>query len=207
MEVSMELHEALTQIAEIHQGVARAEKFHGYRAVPVAFSGILAIAAAMLQPLVVGDPGENFSAYLVLWLGAAVLSVGATGLELLSSLHKTQSRLERQKTFVAITQFLPCLLAGALLLVVMARYAADSVWMLPGLWEMLFGLGIFASCRLLPRAVFWVGAYYLAAGAMCMAMAQGDYALSPWAMGLPFGIGQLLCAGVLWNSEVYDEQE
>jgi hypothetical protein len=203
----MELHEALAQIAEIHQGVARAELFRGYRAVPVALSGMLALTAAVMQPVLVGVPAENFSGFLLLWLGAAILSVIATGLEMVWSLHKTPSRLERQKTFVAISQFLPCLLAGGLLLVVMGRWAQDSTWMLPGLWSILFGLGIFASCRFLPRGIFWIGVFYLAAGAVCLALAQGDNAFSPWAMGVPFGIGQLLCALVLWRTEVIDEQK
>jgi hypothetical protein len=205
----MELHEALAQIAEIHQGVARAELLRGYRAVPVALSGMLALTAAVVQPVVVGAPTDNLSAYLLLWLGAALLSVLATALEMVWSLYKTPSRLERQKTFVAVSQFLPCLLAGALflLLIVLARWAPDSMWMLPGLWAMLFGLGIFASCRFLPRRIFWIGACYLAAGAACLALAQGENAFSPWAMGLPFGVGQLVCAAVLWRTEIINEQK
>ena len=45
----MELREALTQISEIRQRVAQAEVFRGYRAVPVAFSGLLALATACVQ--------------------------------------------------------------------------------------------------------------------------------------------------------------
>ena len=40
--VPMELRDALTQIAEIRQKVAQAEQFRGYKALPVAFSGVLA---------------------------------------------------------------------------------------------------------------------------------------------------------------------
>ena len=36
--------------------------------------------------------------------------------------------------------------------------------MLPGLWQILFSLGVFASCRLLPRATFGVAVFYLVAG-------------------------------------------
>ncbi len=31
-------------------------------------------------------------------------------------------------------------------------------------------------------------------------MAQGEHALSPWAMGLPFGVGQLAAAAVLYRT-------
>jgi hypothetical protein len=67
--------------------------------------------------------------------------------------------------------------------------------MLPGLWQVLFSMGVFASCRFLPRQMFAVGVWYLAAGVTCLALGSG--AFSPWAMGLPFGFGQLMVATVL----------
>ena len=69
--------------------------------------------------------------------------------------------------------------------------------MLPGLWQVLFSMGVFASCRFLPRQMFAVGVWYLAAGLTCLALGSGARAFSPWAMGLPFGFGQLLVATVL----------
>ena len=59
------------------------------------------------------------------------------------------------------------------------------------------GLGIFASVRSLPRAVAWAGAWYVAAGVVVLALSSQTQALSPWAMGLPFVIGQLLLAAIL----------
>jgi len=44
-------------------------------------------------------------------------------------------------------------------------------------------------------------------GLWCLAQAQGQAALSPWAMALPFGVGQLVTAGVLyWALERAHEQ-
>jgi hypothetical protein len=42
-----------------------------------------------------------------------------------------------------------------------------------------------------------VGAWYVACGLGCLAFAQGTLAFSPLAMGVPFGLGQLLVAAVL----------
>jgi hypothetical protein len=159
LEASMELREALTQIAEIRRGVTRAEVFRGYRAVPVAFSGLLALAAAILQHVVVGNPTQNLPGYLTFWMGVALVSVCATGLEMLWSLHVSPSSLERQKTLVAVREFLPCLVVGGLVTMVVARWGPGGGWMLPGLWAMLFGLGIFASQRFLPRAIIAVAVY------------------------------------------------
>jgi hypothetical protein len=72
---------------------------------------------------------------------------------------------------------------------------------------MLFGLGILASRRQLPRATFWVGAYYLLAGCFCLAWANGEFALSPWALGVTFGVGQLLSAAVLLEPGRMDHEE
>jgi hypothetical protein len=68
--------------------------------------------------------------------------------------------------------------------------------MLPGIWQIVFSLGVFASCRFLPRPIAAAGAWYLLTGLFCIALADGR-ALSPWAMGIPYGAGQLLVAGIL----------
>jgi hypothetical protein len=74
--------------------------------------------------------------------------------------------------------------------------------MLPGLWCVLFSLGVFASYRLLPASVFWVGVYYLLCGVGNLWWGQGDNALAPWLMGVSFGGGQLLSAAILyWKLE------
>jgi C4-dicarboxylate transporter len=43
----MELHEALSQISEIRQQMARSEVFRGYRSMTVGFSGVLGLLAAV----------------------------------------------------------------------------------------------------------------------------------------------------------------
>ena len=72
--------------------------------------------------------------------------------------------------------------------------------MLPGLWQIVYSLGVFASCRLLPRATFWVAVFYLGTGLAALAAGPGDAALSPWTMGLPFATGQFLAAAVLYRT-------
>jgi hypothetical protein len=97
----------------------------------------------------------------------------------------------------AVEQFLPCIVVGILLTVVLTRVAPQDSWMLPGLWAVIFSLGVFASCRFLPRQMFVVGAWYLAAGLVSLLIGANHHLLLPWAMGLTFGVGQLLVAAVL----------
>lgn len=201
----MELHEALEQISEIRLQVARTEVFRGYRSVPVAFSGILAVLAAGLQPLLVANPVQNITAYLTLWIGVAAITVTLTGMEMWVRCQRSATVLTREITWLSVEQFLPSMVAGGLLTYVLVNFASDSVWMLPGLWQILFSLGVFASCRLLPRATFGVAVFYMASGILCLVVARGESALAPWAMGVPFGFGQLMVAAMLyWTLERND---
>jgi hypothetical protein len=195
----MELREALSQISEIRQQMARTEVFRGLRSVPVAFSGLLAWAAAIAQAVWIPEPTRDVASYLTLWIGAAAIGIAAAAVEMvIRARHST--RWSREHTWLAVEQFLPCVVVGGLTTLVLVRASESVLWMLPGLWSILFSLGVFASRRLLPSAIFGVALYYLVAGLACLALAQGESALSPWAMGIPFGGGQLLAAAVLYGT-------
>ena len=198
----MELREALTQIAEIRRQMAKNEVFRGYRSAPVAVSGLLAVAAAIVQPRFAPDPAQNIGPYLTLWIGVALFSMAAVALEMTLRLQWTGDRTHLELTRLAIEQFFPCVVAGVLVTAVLARGDSQYLVLLPGLWQILFSLGICASARLLPRAIFAVGAFYLLSGIIVLLGASQDLSLSPWSMGLPFGVGQLVSAGILyWTLE------
>ena len=201
----MELRDALSQIAEIRARVAAAERFRGYRAVPVALTGVLAVLAAAVQPLLVPDPAGDVGRYLRLWLWTAGVAAAVAGSGIWLRHRRTADRLTKQLTWLAVGQFAPCLVAGAVVTLIVTRHASEHAPLLPGLWQVFFSLGVFASCRLLPRAVAAVGVVYLLGGAANLALAGGPAAYHPLAMGLPFGLGQLLTAAVLyWNLERTD---
>jgi hypothetical protein len=190
----MELQHALAQVSEIREHLARTELFRGYRSLTVGFSGLVGLAAASVQVVCLPQPTERLAAYLALWIGAAALNVIVVGAELWLRASKTRTYLARQTTLFAVEQFMPSLVVGGLLTLVIVNRARESAWMLPGLWALVFSLGIFASCRLLPRAVFAVGLWYLVAGVVALIWGQGTAALSPWIMGITFGMGQLFAA-------------
>jgi hypothetical protein len=198
----MQLQEALTQISEIRQQMARSQVFRGYRSVTVGFSGLVAFGAALWQRWQIPQPAHQIFAYLELWVTAASLSALVAGTEMAWRARRSRSRIQGQITLLAVEQFLPCLVAGAMLTYVLLHFAAPTLWMLPGLWAILFSLGGYASCRLLPRPMFWAAGFYLIAGMLCLIWGQREHAFSPWSMGLTFGCGQLLTAGILyWTLE------
>jgi hypothetical protein len=198
----MHLRDALDQISEIRQHMAEAQVFRGYRSATTGFTALVAAGAAVVQARWVPEPAKHVHAYLAVWCAAALVSVVIVGLEMVVRCRRAGSPLQSQITRVVADQFVPSLVAGGLLTVVIARFAADCLWMLPGLWAITFSLGVFASRRFLPRSIIVIAGYYLVAGLYCLTLDRSAAALSPWTMGLLFGVGQLLTAAILyWNLE------
>ena len=192
----MELRDAIDQITAIRTQLAATERLRALRAVPVAFSGLLALLAAAAQTLWIVVPAASTTRYLLLWVGTAAISALAAGLELLWRVRLSGSRLSAANALVALQQFLPSSVAGAVVTAVIAVRLPELLWLLPGLWQLLFGLGNLAAHRLLPGPAVLVGSLYLATGTACLWL--GPLALAPWAMGLPFLAGQATLAAILW---------
>ena len=75
---------------------------------------------------------------------------------------------------------------------------------LPGIWALLYGLGLLASKPFLPRMIGWVALFYILCGCVLLqrAVELGLGSLSPWEIGIPFGVGQILSGLILyWNLE------
>lgn len=201
----MELREAMRQISDIRRQMARGEMFRGYRSATVGFSGLLGILAAVFQSRWVATPSVDIDRYLALWVGVAAVSLIVAGAELCWRSFASGPGMSRELTKLAVEQFSPCLVVGALLTLSIYRGAPQVAWMLPGLWSFTFALGVFASYRLLPPQVFWIGSYYLVCGVLCLLYGQGEQAFAAWQMGITFGGGQLISAVILyWTLERSD---
>lgn len=192
-----ELHNALHQVSEIRAQVSRIETFRGYRSVTIGFSGILACVASVCQAMWLPDPATRLAFWLTLWIAVAAVSVSVIGGEMIWSLYRSGSRWRVRTTKAALEQMLPCLVAGVLVTVVLLQCHPQSATLLPGLWSILFSLGVFSSCRLLPPAVWWIAIWYLVAGCVVLTVCRGEYGFSPFAMAGTFGVGQLWTAAIL----------
>jgi len=192
-----DLHKALGDIETIRRQVARSTEFRGYGPATVAGTAAMAVGAAVLQWKLLQDPAEHVAQYLILWFATAAMAASMAGAQMYTRSRRLHSGMSDEMIRMAVEQFLPSVGASLLLTFVLVRFVPSSVWMLPGMWQVVFSLGIFASCRFLPRAMLGAGAWYLLTGLVCIA--QGDArALSPWTMGIPFAVGQLIVAGVLY---------
>jgi fumarate reductase subunit D len=202
-----DLDKALADITAIRIQMARGTEFRGYGPATIAATGLLAVLSAVIQALWLPAPASDALAYLALWLVTAIVSVLLIGIEMVARTRRIHSGLADEMIHAAIEQFLPAGVAGSLLTFVLWRFVPQSLWMLPGLWQIVFSLGILASCRSLPGPIFAAGVWYLVTGLACLALANDAYAFSPWAMAVPFGIGQLFIALVLYRSFGEDDAQ
>lgn len=200
----VEIYKALDQIEQIHEHLARAEMCRDWRSGPVACGGVVALVAAAVQGASVGVPPtpRRFVEY---WVAVAALNAAIAGFGMLKSYFSQPSPLIRRRSRILAGQFSPCIAAGALVTATLVGANFASIRFLPGLWAIIFALGVFAARPYLPRIIGWIGLYYVVAGGILLAIgANGtpDLALAPWGMGLTFGPGQLLMGLVLyWNLE------
>ena len=191
-----ELNRALGDISSIRRQMARSTEFRGYGPATLAATGLIACLAAAVQAVFVPDPVNHISTYLSVWIWTAVLSAALTGVQMYTRTRRMHSGMSQEMMHMAVEQFLPSAGAGLLITIVLVRYVPAALWMLPGIWQVIFSLGVFSSCRFLPRPMLAAGAWYLLTSLVCISLGGGR-ALSPWAMGIPYGAGQLLVAGVL----------
>lgn len=197
----MDHRDAMQQLEAIRRQMARAEQFRGYRAETVIGSGVLAIAGGGLQPVLIPSPADHPGTWLLLWLGIAAATLAAVGWEMLARCRSSQSSMSTRLTWQVIELLSPVLFVGASLAIVFYYTAPEILWILPGVWSLLVGLGLFSLSRVLPRPVLLPALFYLTAGVVCLVEFQGDAALGPLAMAVPFGTGQILLGAVLLLSQ------
>jgi len=191
-----DLNKALGDISSIRRQVARTTEFRGYGPATLAATGGIAILAACAQAVWLPNPASQFHLYMAIWVSTAILSAALIAVQTVTRSHRIHSGMADEMIRMAVEQFLPAAGAGALLTIVLVGSVPAAVWMIPGLWQITFSLGVFSSCRFLPRQMTAAGAWYLLTGLTCIALAD-NRALSPWTMGLSYGVGQLLVAGIL----------
>jgi len=192
-----QLNDALAEIHAIRAQIALGSEFRGYGPASVASTGALALAVAFAEVRWHGEHESNFGVYLAVWSVTAVVALVLSGTETVLRARRVHGGFAQHMIYQAAEQFLPAVASGLLLTAVLVHFAPPFEWLLPGLWQIFFGLGMFASSRFLPRCIVLVGYWYLATGLITIAALPSGGSISPWAMGLPFGIGQLLVAAVL----------
>lgn len=200
-----ELNKALADILEIRARVAQGTAFRGYGPVAMSITALIGLMTAEIMSVMV--PAAGAKLFIGLWMGAGVLASAVIRLEMQGRSQRHHSSLATAMINQAIEQFLPAAAAAVFLPLFLLQFAPSSAWMMPGLWQILVSLGIFASVRSLPRGMPLAGGWYFVSGFVSLLVANQSMALSPWLMGLPFFGGQMLIAFILYYSAQSEERE
>lgn len=191
-----DLRGALDDLALIREQVAKSSQFEGLGPVTLSATGILALIVAATQSAWLKDPRAHAGQFIAEWYAAAAISIVVIGIEALFRSQRVHGSMAIPMLQQAAKHFCPALVAGGLLTVALLRADPAASWLLPGVWEIIFSFGAFAMAPMLPKPIFIVGLWYLLCGLVCIQRGIPG-ALSGWTMGIPFGFGQLLVAGIL----------
>jgi hypothetical protein len=192
-----DLERALTDISAIREQLAQSTEFRGYAPATLTATGAFALLVAAGQAIWLPESATNMRLFIALWAATAVVCVFMIAIETVQHSRRAHGVLAAVMLQSALEQLLPAVVAGGLITLALLELAPQDLWMLPGLWHIFFALGVFPSCRFLPRLTFLVGVWYLACGLVCLALAAPTHANSPWSMGIPYGVGHLLGAGII----------
>ncbi|MCV9934919.1 hypothetical protein OIU35_00950 [Boseaceae bacterium BT-24-1] len=193
-----DLDSALDDIARLRGQLAASSRFRGLAPHVVAATGLMAFALAIWQTALGDD-------WLVAWILLAGLSACMIGTEAILRARKLHPTIADRLLTSTLQRFLPALVAGAIAGVVVLFQMPEQARLLPGLWQLQIGVGVFAVLGNLPRRMIWAAVFYFAAGATSLMLGSNPDIASRWLMGIPFGLGQLLVAGILHVASKEDD--
>ncbi|MGI8772169.1 MAG: hypothetical protein ACR2JE_12115 [Acidobacteriaceae bacterium] len=194
-----DLNRALVDIRNIRRQVAQTTEFRGYGPLTLSATAVFALLAGAAQSHWLPEPATHPVQYVALWLTTGAFSAALIATQMLTRANRLHSGIADDMVRMAVAQFLPAGVAGAILPIVLLHVTRGVFWMLPGLWQIIFSLGVFASCRCLPRPMLLAGVWFLLSGLSCIAL--GDTrALAPATMSGVYAVGMALVATIHYLS-------
>jgi hypothetical protein len=205
----MNIHRALSDIADIRAQLDRTETYRGFRSGAVGISVGLLFVGAWAEKTWVTDASVDVDRYLTVWFCVAVASAVLALVEMLIRARISKNELVAKMHWSLARQIAPSLLVGFVLTLLIAAHTLeqpegsnDLMWALPGVWSMIYGLGLFSCHKHLPSQALGVAVCFLFAGILILAYNWSTRELAGWQMIVSFGLGQSYLAIVLfWNLE------
>ena len=181
------LDKALGDITSIRRQVARTTEFRGYGALRSRPPASSPSSRPRRSRSWLPDPADHILVYLAIWVTTAIISATLIGVQTRHA-HAPHPLRHGRRNDPHGRRAVPALRRRrcAALTLVLIRSVPSAFWMLPGLWQIIFSLGVFSSCRFLPRPMIAAGAWYLLDRPHLPRLAD-NRALSPWTMGIAYG--------------------
>lgn len=185
-----DLERALADIAEVRERLGHMQRFRGYSGLAAAISGTFALVAGALQALIVPHvrSAHEGHLYFALWFACCAASVLVNYGAIAHWYVNDATARDRWQTTTVGLSMLPALILGAVLS--FAFLHANLYAFLPGVWYGCYGVGLFASRTMVPRAVVPIAAAFMIAG-MGLLFVPAAIALQWWVLPIGFGLGQL----------------
>jgi hypothetical protein len=197
----MDIERALLDIAEVRERLAMTQRFKGYSGVAAAASGLFAVVAgvvqALLVPLAAGVMHERL--YFAIWFSCAAASAIVNYGAIAHWFVSDASARDRWQTRTVGLAILPALALGAALS--FALLLSRHIQYLPGIWYGCYGVGLFASRTMVPRAVVPIAGAFLICGIVLL-FVPANVALAPWVLPVGFGVGQIAIGVLLLRERV-----
>ena len=185
----MQVREAIQDIAQIRRRLQVLDRRRAFRSISIGISGIVIWLAAIWQTSICGEWESNPHAALSYWLVVALVCFLGVALEVGLRVRSEGSRLTSSWSRDVLSGLLPCGVLGFLLTWALAGQC--SVFVLPGVWAALFGLGLYNVHRFLPQICQWVTAYFLVAGVAMIRFAEVNEVVPATQMVALFTVGQI----------------
>lgn len=191
---------ALSDIQTIRDQVARSSVFRGFGPEVLAATGVIALAWGAVQVIFLSDGALSPQRFVLQWAGVAVIASGLMGIEAVRRARALHGPHADRLTLAMARGLVPTALAGAMMTAVLLLTAPQVLWLLPGLWQILLGVALFALAGSLPAGMRLVAGWYLMAGLVCLALNSGGATPTPGSMAIPFGLGQFLAAAIHYRA-------
>ena len=121
--------------------------------------GVTALAAALIA-----SRQGSYVEWLMVWLGEAVIALGLGGIAMVRKAELSRTPLLTGAGRAFIRAFVPPILAGALLTVLL--YRSGLIPRLPGVWLLLYGTAVTTAGSHSIRVVPIMGASFMLLGAL-----------------------------------------
>lgn len=193
-----DVERAISEIADIRAQLAASTRFRGITPKATALTGVLALALAGAQTLWPDTLARDALQYIAVWAGFIIASIAIVALEAIARSGCSHERVSASALQSTLRLAVPFVAAGTMITLVTCKFAPDSTWILPGLWQILVALVGFSVLPSMPRAILWPATWYLLCGGIVLTLGATSAVLSPWMMGVPFAIGQPAVALVLY---------
>jgi hypothetical protein len=194
-----DIERAISEISDIRSQLAASTRFRGYAPEAVAMIGFVSLGVMLAQIAWPDSLAASDSQQVLIW-GAVLVASGLTMAgEAISRSRHQHGGMAGAMLKGAIRALLPICAVGVVVAAIVFLHAPEITWLLPGLWQMLVGVGVFASYSTMPRAIIWPALWFLVAGAAMMWLAGGKGHLTPLICGGPFVAGHLAIAWILYR--------